>query len=120
MSYILLFVLLMFSYLLGSIQGSYISSKYIYKDTKVLSDWQEYKSVHTFSRERVWVVFIDGVKVLIPVLLLFLIAPILSLDHHFAALLGGAAATLGHMYPMFHRGKGEAMEAFIITSPFPL
>ena len=118
MSYILLFVLLMFSYLLGSIQGSYISSKYIYKDTKVLSDWQEYKSVHTFSRERVWVVFIDGVKVLIPVLLLFLIAPILSLDHHFAALLGGAAATLGHMYPMFHRGKGEAMEAFIITSLF--
>ena len=118
MSYILLFVLLILSYLLGSIQGSFISSKYIYKDDKVLRDWQEYKSVHTFTRERIWVVVIDGIKVLIPVLLLFIMAPILSLDSHFAALLGGAAATLGHMYPFFHKGKGEAMEAFIITSLF--
>ena len=111
-------VLLILSYLLGSIQGSFISSKYIYKDDKVLRDWQEYKSVHTFTRERIWVVVIDGIKVLIPVLLLFIMAPILSLDSHFAALLGGAAATLGHMYPFFHKGKGEAMEAFIITSLF--
>lgn len=36
MSYILLFVLLILSYLLGSIQGSFISSKYIYKDDKYL------------------------------------------------------------------------------------
>ena len=42
MSYILLFVLLTISYFIGSIQGSYISSVYIYKDDKVLSDWQEY------------------------------------------------------------------------------
>ena len=49
MSYILLFVLLIVSYFIGSIQGSYISSAYIYKDDRVLSDWQEYKTVHTFS-----------------------------------------------------------------------
>ena len=81
MSYILLFVLLILSYLLGSIQGSFISSKYIYKDDKVLRDWQEYKSVHTFTRERIWVVVIDGIKVLIPVLILFLMAPILAKDY---------------------------------------
>ena len=38
MSYILLFVLLIISYFIGSIQGSYISSVYIYKDDRVLSD----------------------------------------------------------------------------------
>ena len=118
MSYILLFVLLMISYFIGSIQGSYISSVYIYKDDKVLSDWQEYKTVHTFTRERFSVAFIDGIKILFPVLLLRFMAPFMELDYHFASLLGGGMATLGHLFPFFKRGKGEAMEAFVITSLF--
>ena len=118
MSLVILFVLIILSYFLGSIQGSYISSRFIYKDEEVVSDWQKYKTLHTFTKERISVVFIDGVKILIPTLLLFLLAPTLSIDRSFASLLAGSFATLGHMFPFFKKGKGEAMEAFIITSLF--
>ncbi|MGN1190064.1 MAG: glycerol-3-phosphate acyltransferase [Candidatus Ornithospirochaeta sp.] len=118
MSYLILCVLLILFYFLGSIQGSYVSSRFIYKDEEVVSDWQDYKALHTFTRERVSVVLIDGIKILIPVLIMFIVASHLSMDSHFGALLGGSSATIGHMFPFFKRGKGEAMEAFIITSLF--
>lgn len=118
MSYLILFVLLVLFYFIGSIQGSYISSRYIYKDEKILSDWQDYKVIHTFSKERVSVIIIDGAKILLPVLLMFLLSPLFSLDRSFASLLGGVASTLGHIFPFFKKGKGEAMEAFFITTLF--
>ena len=118
MNFLVFIVCLVFSYLLGSIQGSYISSRYIYNDIKVVSEWQEYKTIHTFNKERISVIIIDGVKIFIPTLFLFLSAPLFSLEPRFAALLGGGSATLGHMYPFFRLGKGEAMEAFMITALF--
>ena len=116
MKIVLLLFLAIFSYLSGSVQGSYIASRYIYKDKKAVKDWQDYKLLHSFLRERAPVIVIDGVKILIPVVLFRLLSPVLELDGAFLSLLGGTIVTLGHIFPFFKKGKGEAMEGFVITS----
>ena len=114
----LLLILLFASYILGSIQGSWIASVYIYKDTKRARDWKEYKALHTFDRERVPVVLIDGVKIIIPCLLFLILSPYFQMESSLLTLLGGGFATIGHIFPFFRKGEGEAMEAFIITALF--
>ena len=108
-----LIICLILSYSAGMIPGSFIVSTAMGGKKEAIFTWKEFKERYQSHRIRALVILIDGLKIILPSLLLRYLFSIHSMD----AMMGGFAATLGHTHPLLGRWKGgDAMEAGILTA----
>ena len=112
-----LIICLILSYSAGMIPGSFIVSTAMGGKKEAIFTWKEFKERYKSHRVRALVILIDGLKIILPSLLLRYLFSIHSMDAMMGAMLGGFAATLGHTHPLLGRWKGgDAMEAGILTA----